>query len=371
MTINSLFLNNFRNYVAGEVTFNSGVNVIYGGNALGKTNVLEAVYMLAAGRSFRLAKNQDIIRFGQISGGFSARYQSYGKMNVAEFTLLSDKKKRVRLNGVVLRKISEQIGSFAACLFCPEDLRLIKGSPLERRRFLNLSLCQLNYNYCHILNEYNKALEQRNALLKKPGITTNDKSLAVWEDTLATYGAKLTAYRINYISKLSAIAADVHRDFCGEALAIEYISGIANNTSVEQKANDQTAAPLQENFLSALEATRSRDIALKQTSCGPHRDDIFFAINDKPAKIYASQGQQRSIAISLKLAETGVYRNVTGEQPVLLLDDVLSELDSRRREFILGSVPNMQVIITSTGVEVFKGFSQGAVNMIDVNGIHR
>ncbi|MDR0405492.1 MAG: DNA replication/repair protein RecF [Clostridiales bacterium] len=338
MYVDEIQLNDFRNYKDGYAAFSQGVNVIYGGNARGKTNILEAVYLLSSARSHRLSRENEMIRFGEKTARITAKFHSRGRDNIGEMTLFPDKKKQIKINRVPIGKTSGLMGFLNTVMFCPEDLRLVKGSPRERRRMMDLGICQLSKKYFHALSQYVKVLEQRNRLLKEnPG----SQSLWVWDEKLVQYGVEVMLHRKRYLATLGGEARNVHGGICGERLDVAYRCGAAIGDF-----DDREAAARQ--FLADLERCHGREQRFGMSLSGPHRDDFSIVIDDREARLYGSQGQQRTAALSLKMAEVSLLRDGTGETPVLLLDDVMSELDLSRQSYILNHIGGVQVIITCT-----------------------
>lgn len=338
MFVDEIFLTDFRNYEKGHVVFDRAVNIIYGENARGKTNILEAIFMLSSARSHRFSREIEMIRFGCDSAKISAEFFSRGRENTGEINLFSKKKKQIKINKVPIEKTSELMGIFNTVMFCPEDLRLVKGSPRDRRRMMDIGICQLSRKYFHALSQYVKALEQRNKLLKE---NPESKTLWVWNENLVQYGTEVIWFRKIYTDNLGKKAFNIHRDICGEELEIKYNCGAAvRDFSSKEEVTRQFCCDIQR----LSEREKKAGISLT----GPHRDDFEININGCEAKLYGSQGQQRTAALSMKMAEVGIIFEHTGEMPVLLLDDVMSELDKFRQEYILNNIKDMQVIITCT-----------------------
>ncbi|MBR5156545.1 MAG: DNA replication/repair protein RecF [Clostridia bacterium] len=338
MYIEHLSLKNFRNYKNEEFSFIPHTNILYGENAQGKTNALEAVYLFSIGKSFRTTQDRELIRFGEETARAELVFSDNKRQQKIEIILRRDKKKQIKINGVVIHKLSELVGRLNVVLFCPEELGLVKEGPNVRRRFLDIALSQLRPNYYHLLGLYNKVLEQRNNLIKKIKFQ-NASSLAdtmfVWNEKLATYGVQIAAYRSEFVKLLEGYAKKVHSEICGEELLVEY----------------RTRVGTKEDFLEKLNNNLDKEIEQGYTLYGPHRDDIYLAVSGKDAKNFASQGQQRTIVLSLKLAQADLLFEETGEYPVLLLDDIMSELDSGRRAYLAGKILNKQAVITCTDVE--------------------
>ena len=339
MFVESIELKNYRNYGSLSMVFDPGTNVLYGDNAQGKTNVLEAVYVCATTKSHRGSKDKEIIRF--------AEDESHIKMNIRkdnvpyriDMHLKKNKTKGIAINGVPIRRASELFGIVNVVFFSPEDLNIIKNGPAERRRFVDLELCQLNRLYVHALVQYNRTLTQRNKLLKelpfKPELL---ETLDIWDMQLVSFGRELIRYRREFAGELNEMIRDIHRQLSGgrEELVICY----EPNTGEEA-------------FETALKRGREADIRQKTTLSGPHRDDLSFSVNGVDIRRFGSQGQQRTAALSLKLAEIELVKKIVKDYPVLLLDDVLSELDSGRQQHLLSGIRHIQTIITCTGLDDF------------------
>ena len=355
MYVNSIYLKNFRNYKFGEVHFSKGTNVIYGPNGTGKTNILEAIYFLSYARSHRLSMENDLILFGEENARIKADVFCGGRNRKFDINLMKNKKKQISVNNVSVNKTSDLLGFLNVVMFCPEDLRIVKGSPKERRRTIDMGMCRFGKNYFKILSDYSKVLEQRNKLLKDKA---QDDVLEIWTEKLAMCGAKLYLARKNYIEKLSDTASVIHKEICNDTLRFEYKCGInIVNTGSEQE--------IYEDFLKELQLNLQKDKQFEITNYGCHRDDFKIFINEIDSKFYASQGQQRTCAIALKMAQLKMLEDFYKETPVLLLDDVLSELDENRQNYILNNIKGIQTIITCNNTEKFTG----QANLIDVSKI--
>ena len=337
MHIKNLSVMNFRNLADETINFSDGINIFYGDNAQGKTNLLEAVYICSTGRSQRTRTESQLIKFGYDEAHIRTFVMRENSSDRIDVHIRKDERKGMALNGIPIRKMAEFFGNLTAVIFSPEDLRLVKGGPSERRKFMDIELCQLNKVYCHDLQNYYKVLKQRNNLLKS---AARDSSLAdtldVWDIQLSEYGERITAKREEFVKRLNDISGRIH-------------SGITDGReefSIEYKTNFE-----QGSLLERLNHFKKRDITLGSTSCGPHKDDMSFFINGNDTKFYGSQGQQRTASLSAKLAEIELIRNETGEDPILLLDDVLSELDENRQLFLMDNIGRLQTFITCTGVE--------------------
>ena len=341
MKVIKIAFKNYRNLEDIELVPCEGVNVIYGDNAQGKTNMLEALWFFCGGHSFRTAKDSEVIRWDKSFARLDLTFFGQEREQNASLTFKSGKK-LVKINGVDKSSASALIEKFCAVVFSPEHMNLIKRGPGERRRFIDSAICREKLQNAVILSKYNRMLEQRNTLLKdisrKPSL---EDTLDIWDDQLVRYGALLIRKRLDYVKMLADKATFFHDGISrgSEKLSIKYIS----TTDI---GADDSVEVIREKFAAKCEQNRKNDIHLGVTLAGPHRDDIEILINGKNAKAFASQGQQRSAVLSLKLAEAAVLRERMGEEPVILLDDVLSELDSNRQDFLLNELKDCQVFIT-------------------------
>jgi len=348
MKVKSLSLRNFRNYAGIDLDTDRRVNVFVGRNAQGKTNLLESIYMLAMTKSHRTSKDRHLIRFGEERAALSAAIErKFGECTLRlELTALG---KKAQINGLEQRKLSEYIGTLNVVLFAPEDLEIVKGSPAYRRRFLDMEIAQVHPAYLHSLSQYQKVLVQRNNFLKSGAGNGPDGGvmLSVWDEQLASYGSKIMLRRQKFISQLQDWAASIHEGITGgkERLSLGYAPSV-------DLADGDDETVLFDRFMVKLSQTKEQDLRRGATSVGPHRDDLSFSIDGRDAYSFGSQGQQRTAALSLKLAEIELIRQETGEYPVLLLDDVLSELDRSRQEHLVETMRSkVQTFITTTGVE--------------------
>ncbi|MCI8968103.1 MAG: DNA replication/repair protein RecF [Lachnospiraceae bacterium] len=339
MIIKSLELENFRNYETLSIDFDSGTNILYGDNAQGKTNILEAIFLSATTKSHKGSKDRDIIRFDAEEAHIRTYVVKDGLENRVDMHLRKNRSKGIAINGQKIKKAADLLGLLNVVFFSPEDLSIIKNGPAERRRFVDMELCQLDSFYLYNLNNYNKVVNQRNKLLKElslnPGLRD---TLSVWDSQLVSYGNKIIERRDAFVSQLNEIIYEIHQKLSGgkEALKIVYEPDITPDDYEEKLASCQ-----------------ERDIRTKQTSIGPHRDDFSFMVGPVDIRKFGSQGQQRTAALSLKLSEIELVKKVTKDIPLLLLDDVLSELDSSRQNYLLNSIGDIQTIITCTGLEEF------------------
>ena len=339
MTINSVKIKNFRNIAELSFTADNGVNVIYGENAQGKTNILESIWLFTGCKSFRGAKDNELIKFGEDFAKINLDFSDNIREKKSEI-IIADKKKNASLNGVSLRSTAELIGSFYAVIFSPVHLSLIKDGPAARRKFLDTALCQLKPSYAEHLAGYKRALIQRNALLKDLHLNSElYDMLDTWDDQLARYSACVIKERLQYIDLLSDYSKSIYSG----------ISENKENFSVFYSKNINKELSIKDIYLNEIEIlknSRKEDIFSKTTTVGPHRDDLEILINNVSARSYGSQGQQRSCALALKLGESEIIKKVTGETPVALLDDVMSELDEKRQDYVLNHINDRQVFLT-------------------------
>ena len=331
MFIESLDLKDYRNYEELHVGFSKGTNLLYGDNAQGKTNVLEALYLCAAARSHRGSKDREIIRFGCKESHIRMKLQRRNMPYVIDIHLKKDHPKGIAVNGIPLKKASELFGILDVVCFSPEDLYIIKNGPSARRRFVDSELCLLSPLYVKELVDYNRTLVQKNHLLREyAGKSGWEGMLDIYDEQLKSCGDKLIIERRDFLNELDEIIRRIHREITSgtEELKLKYES-------------------------CDFRDLRKEELRQHMTLSGPHRDDIGFYINGKDLRTYGSQGQQRTAALSLKLAEIELVGKKAGEPPVLLLDDVLSELDTRRQNKLVGAIGNIQTIITAAGIEEY------------------
>ena len=362
MIIKSLELSDFRNYDSLSINFDKGTNILYGNNAQGKTNILEAIYVCATTKSHKSSKDKDMVNFDKEE----AHIRTYMEKDLYEkkidMHLRKNKTKGIAIDGQKIKKASELLGILNVVFFSPEDLNIIKNGPAERRRFVDMELCQLDSFYLYNLNHYNKIINQRNKLLKDLYLNPSLKdTLNIWDSQLLSSGSKIIERRNIFVDQLNDIIYSIHKNLSGdkEELRIKYEPDI----TVEEYADK-------------LKKSQEKDIRLKQTSVGPHRDDFSFLVKqiNENEKVYegevdirkfGSQGQQRTAALSLKLSEIELVKKITHDTPILLLDDVLSELDSSRQNYLLSSIGNIQTIITCTGLDEFIN------NRFEINKIYK
>ena len=347
MFIKSLTLKNFRNYGEEQISFNDGINILTGANAQGKTNAAEAIFFLCTGYSPRANRDKLVIKNGEETAEISGTASSlYGDVSVRVAFNKNDKKS-IYVNGLQVLKIGEILGNINSVFFNPSELKLVQESPEDRRRFLNVSLSQMSKNYFYALQRYNKILSQRNNLLKDPERYIIRETLPIWDEQLTKQAAKIIKARNEFLTQISPIAEEKHALLSDgkETLKMKTESGYYGT-------EEEIAYAMYQDLKTGLE----RDMRLGFTSIGPHRDDIKFTLNDMDVRVYGSQGQQRTVALSLKLAETETFFNRFGEYPILILDDVLSELDKKQQRKLVSAVEHLQTIFTATGMDrtIFK-----------------
>jgi len=335
LKVKSLKIKNFRNYDLLSLDFDDSTNIFYGNNAQGKTNILEAVYMSATTKSHRGTKDRDIIKFGKEDSHIEVVVEKRDISYQIDMHLKKNSPKGIAINKIPIRKASELFGIINIVFFSPEDLHIIKSGPDKRRRFLDLELSQLDKIYLNNLSNYNRIVNQRNHLLKD---LKDMETLDIWDIQLIKYGDEIRKRRKKFINEINEKVSYIHNKLTGgkEELKLIY----------ETSGGD---VPLEQ----AIKRNREKDIRVKSTSVGPHRDDICFITNDIDIRRFGSQGQQRTAALSLKLSEIELVKHIINDEPILLLDDVLSELDKYRQNYLLESINDIQTLITCTGVEEF------------------
>lgn len=342
MKIKSLKLKDFRNYNLLQLDFDDSTNIFYGNNAQGKTNILEAVYLSGTTKSHRGTKDRDLIRFGENESHIETVVEKRGMSYKIDMHLKKNSPKGIAIDKQPIRKAGELFGIINIVFFSPEDLNIIKNGPSERRRFIDLELSQLDKIYLNHLSNYNRIINQRNHLLKdlrEAGRQENlIQTLDIWDMQLVQYGNEIIKKRKEFIGKINEIISYTHKKLTGgkENIELVYEPG-SGSLSLED----------------ALKKNREKDMRFKNTSVGPHRDDICFMTKDLDIRRFGSQGQQRTAALSLKLAEIELVKSVIHDTPVLLLDDVLSELDKYRQNYLLDSIHDIQTLITCTGMDEF------------------
>lgn len=334
MFIKEIVLENFRNYDSQKITLNENINIIYGNNAQGKTNIIEAIFLCAYGKSFRAKKDSDLIKFNKEKSFVEVSYERIDREGKIKAEI--EDKKTFFINGIKQSKVSDIIGKINVVIFTPDDIDIIKDGPQRRRKFLDMLISSLRPNYIHLLNNYNKTLEQRNNYLRQiKQENKNPNMLEIWDEQLAEYSYKIYEYRKYFIEKFSERIDVIHNKITKsgkENIKIKYISN----------SKDKIA------FLENLKKSRDIDIKRGFTAVGIHRDDFIIYIDNKPVSIFGSQGQQRTTILTLKLCELEIIKEEIGEMPILLLDDFMSELDETRRNSFLENIFGSQVIITCT-----------------------
>ena len=339
MFIKRLQMLNYRNYNALDIGLGPHVNVFMGDNAQGKTNILEGIYYCAFARSHRTSKDRELINWNADNALLSVTVGRERLDKRIDISILKDGKKAIQINKIKIKKIGELFGNFNVVMFSPEDLKIIKDSPGVRRKIFDMELCQLNPKYYYNLVQYNKVLNERNTILRNRNISKD--ILDVYDMQLVEFGYNIIIDRLEYIKKLNKYSEKIHSDITSgkEKIEFRYTSTIKDLENIK------------ENFQSLLEKNRIRDCERGITSIGPHRDDFIVLINDIDTKSYGSQGQQRTAVLTIKFSSLKIIKELTGVLPVLILDDVLSELDFSRKRYILSTIGDIQTIITCTGIE--------------------
>lgn len=339
MYVKSLDLKNFRNYENLSLVPDPGINIFYGANAQGKTNILEAVYLAGTTRSHRGSRDREMIRMGQEEGHIRMNLDRNGNDYRIDVHLRLHKKKGIAVNGVPVKRAGDLLKLTSIVFFSPEDLNMIKNGPAERRKYLDYILCGTDPIYFQDLTRYNQCLSQRSRFLKDFGYgREKTDELDVWDLQLMNYGRRIIGKRKSFIEDLQEIAGNIHRQLTGEKEDL----GLSYEPNVSE-----------EEFEEKLRQGRERDLKFKMNTTGPHRDDLAIRANGMDLRTYGSQGQQRTAALSLKLAEIRIYEEAKGFRPILLLDDVLSELDRDRQNYLLKIIRNTQTFITCTGLDDF------------------
>ena len=333
MWIKKLKIINFRNYNEQEIKLEKNINVFYGENAQGKTNIIESIFLCSFGKSFRARKDSEMIKLGKKNSLIEIEYEKSDREGKIKLEL--NNKKNIYLNGIKIKKLSELLGNINIVIFTPDDINILKGSPQNRRRFIDIMISQLRPNYMHILNLYSKTMEQRNNYLKQiKEENKKEELLEIWDEKIAEYAVKICEYRIEFLNKIENKIKKIHNIITDEKEEIE----LKYLTDCKEK----------EEYLKLLKERRKLDIIKGITTKGIHRDDFVIYINKKEINIYGSQGQNRTAMLSLKLAELNVIYDEIGEYPILLLDDFMSELDKKRIKNFLENIKDTQVIITGT-----------------------
>jgi len=360
MIVKNLELTSFRNIEYEKLEFNEGVNVIYGDNAQGKTNILEGIYIFARGKSFRASKDKELIKFGKNTAYSLLNFNnSYGDTTLG-VEISSQKPKSFYRNSIKVSKTSEIIGEFRSVLFCPSHLGIISDSPSVRRSFIDVAVSQLRPVYIKLLAKYNNYLLNKNAVLKREDILEDKiKGLCdIYSEELALICSEISEIRQDYIKKLDHYVKIFFKEMT-DGKEIPSIIYDANHSLKEGCTKEE----IRNKYLDLYAASREREIKYGSTLYGIHKDDLKIEINGKDGRFYASQGQQRSLALAMKMAEGEISREATGEYPVFLLDDVLSELDEKRRQYVMSSIDKRQVIITTCEPSVFKNNNESFIRI--------
>ncbi len=363
MYLKALVLRNFRNYDELLLSFDSKLVLLVGQNAQGKTNVLESIFLCSTGRSHRTSKDRELIKWQQEGALVKTQVEKAAGDSMIEIYLKQNEKKRILINAMAISRIGELMGQLNCVMFSPEDLKLVKEGPSERRRFMDMEISQIRPKYFYYLQQYNRILNQRNNLLKsirqKPVLR---KTLPVWNLQLAEVGSFIIKQRHQFHQSLQKISKEIHKDisYGSESLCLYYKSSIPYKSEALKEIN--------ENFLKILEEKEQEDIDKGSTGRGCHRDDIIIHINNTDVRTYGSQGQQRTTALSLKLSELMLMQKETGETPVLLLDDVMSELDPRRQRMLIEHIGKVQTFISATDLGQLPNIQDMKREMYTVSG---
>ncbi|HJJ11984.1 MAG TPA: DNA replication/repair protein RecF [Clostridiaceae bacterium] len=350
MNITKIKLENFRNYTNQEISFNKGINVIYGDNAQGKTNILEAIFLCSMGKSFRTNKDKELIKLSEDFAKINIEYEKSDRKGKIEYIISN--KKIISINGVKIKKLSELLGNINSIIFSPDDMGILKDGPQKRRKFLNMLISQLRPRYLFNLNDYNKTLEQRNNYLRQIKYENKPKNMIdIWNEKLANHAQIIYEYRREFVDKILKKIVDIHKNITNnsEEIKINYISDFKNKEEYIRKLNEKL----------------NKDIERGYTSTGIHKDDFEVYINGKNINLYGSQGQFRTAILSLKLSELYVIYDEIGEYPILLLDDFMSELDEKRRKKFVENITDAQVILTGTHKLILENFDYNIYNVKD------
>ena len=356
MFIKKLMLINYRNYKELNIDLGKSVNVFIGDNAQGKTNILEAIYYCGFAKSHRTSRDRELIHWNYDSAYLSI---SIGKDRLdkrIDINILKSGKKAISINSIKVNKIGELFGNFNVVMFSPEDLKIIKDSPGVRRKFLDMEICQINKKYYYNLVQYNKVLNQRNFILKNRNLS--EEMLDIYDLQLVEYGEYIIKKRIEYLKKLNYYGAEIHKEITMQKENIEFKYQCSTKKSKREDilVEDLNSDNIKKEFYELLVKNRKKDIEKGISTIGPHRDDFSVFINNIDTKSYGSQGQQRTAVLTMKFSSLRIIKEVTSEYPVLLLDDVLSELDFSRKKYVLSTISDIQTIITCTGVSDIKNY---------------
>lgn len=340
MYIKKIKLQNFRNYENAELEFSPRTNIIFGNNAQGKTNILEAVCLFAQGKSYRAKSDRELVRFGSDVASLTVEFEDMRREHTGKMQILKNGRKAVMINHVGISKLSQLMNYLNVVMFSPEDLNIVKGSPNIRRRFTDSAISQLYPSYLAALTEYNKVLNQKNSLLKTAAGSNVKQTLWIWNEQLSELAVKIMSARRGFTEYIASAAGAIQFEISSESLGIEYIPNI--------RSDDMS----KESVYEYLNSRAEREIAASASLYGIQRDDIGISVDGREAKIFASQGQQRTAALSMKIAQSDYINSVKGEYPILLLDDIMSELDISRRMYLSERIRGKQVLITSTDTDL-------------------
>ncbi|KAF5031776.1 DNA replication and repair protein RecF [anaerobic digester metagenome] len=344
MIINKLKIKNYRNFKDAEIELNNSLNIFIGDNGQGKTNLMESIYLSSIGRTFRLNSENELINFSENKSSVEISLIKNNYNMKIDLLLEKNKRKTVHINGVKLDKTSEMIGILNNVIFTPDDMRIIKGSPVERRKFINIDISQIKPKYKYLLNKYKKVVTERNIILKNYYTNPQNKDIInIWNDYLVNTGSDIIFLRNEYIEKLKHYAADIYADISGkkEKFEMSYCCSIGRSEYLDNEI-------IKKSFHEKVNNNIKNEIMRGTTLYGPHKDDIVIKIDGNECKYFGSQGQQRSAILSIKLAEIEIIKEETGEYPILLLDDVLSELDNKRKGYLMNYIKGIQTVITTT-----------------------
>lgn len=339
MYLKELFIDNFRNLKKQKIEFSNKINILYGKNAQGKSNILEIIRLLSIGKSFRNSKNNEMVNYNSSYFYIKGVFDDDINKKIIEISYKKDQNRVIRINNNKIKYTIQLVGNILTTIFSPEDLNIIKGSPSIRRRYIDTTISMIRRNYLYNLLQYNKVLYNRNKLLKELRFNSSDKELLnILDEQIVNYGSKIILYRQQYIKNLDIVIKKLLYDISGENADLKY----ENNVNIDT----ENIIDIKSKYLDNLKNSQKNDIKYCQTQFGPHRDDFKFNINGYNSKIYSSQGQQRTAVLCLKLGEQEIILKETGSKPILLLDDVMSELDMDRQKYIYNMIQGSQVIIT-------------------------
>jgi len=344
MIVNKLKITNYRNFKEATIDLNSSLNIFIGDNGQGKTNLMESIYLSSIGRTFRLNSENELIKFNENKSSVEISMVKNNYNTKIELLLEKNKKKQVSVNGVKLDKTSEMIGILNNVIFTPDDMKIIKGSPIERRKFVNIDISQVKPKYKYLLNKYKKVFTERNIILKNYYTKSENKDIInIWNDYLINTGSEIILYRNEYINKLKKYAVDIYEDISGnkEKFDLSYCCNTGSTDNIDKDS-------IKKLFQEKINMNMKHEIQRGTTLFGPHKDDVIIKIDSKECKYFGSQGQQRSAILAIKLAEIEIIKEEIGEYPILLLDDVLSELDNKRKGYLINYIKGIQTVITTT-----------------------